>query len=54
MKGFVEEPNKGTLEYQGCNDGCVASYTSATVTRSISDTNGRTADPNVATHTHTT
>lgn len=21
MKGFVEEPNKGTLEYTGCNDG---------------------------------
>lgn len=23
MKGFVEEPNKGTLTYEGCNDGCV-------------------------------
>lgn len=35
MKGFVEEPNKGTLEYTGCNDGYVRSVSDSCPSQAV-------------------
>lgn len=35
MKGFVEEPNKGTLEYTGCNNRYIRNCNHRSPTRAV-------------------